>query len=75
MKNKFPRYILWMLIMAWIFCFSAVPVWAEPQGTGGTELQVIRVEEKYIPVVNHGSSNCFDFDCRGREIPENIGLS
>lgn len=30
----------------------------------------IRVEEKYIPVVNHGSSNCFDFDSRGREIPE-----
>lgn len=30
----------------------------------------IRVGEKYIPVVNHGSSNCFDFDCRGREIPE-----
>lgn len=24
----------------------------------------IRVEEKYIPVINHGSSNCFD--CRGR---------
>ena len=22
----------------------------------------IRMEEKYIPVVNHGSSNCFDFD-------------
>lgn len=30
----------------------------------------IRMEEKYIPVVNHGSSNCFDFDSRGREIPE-----
>ena len=30
----------------------------------------IRVGEKYIPVVNHGSSNCFDFDWRGREIPE-----
>lgn len=30
----------------------------------------IRVEEKYIPVVNHGSSNCFEFDSRGREIPE-----
>ena len=27
----------------------------------------IRVEEKYIPVVNHGSSNCFEFDSRGRE--------
>lgn len=30
----------------------------------------IRVGEKYIPVVNHGSSNCFDLDRRGREIPE-----
>lgn len=30
----------------------------------------IRVGEKYVPVVNHGSSNCFDFDWRGREIPE-----
>lgn len=30
----------------------------------------IRVEEKYIPVVNHGSSNCFVFDSRRREIPE-----
>lgn len=30
----------------------------------------IRVEEKYIPVVNHGSSNCFEFDSRGRENPE-----
>ncbi len=25
----------------------------------------ILVGEKYIPVVNHGSSNCFDFDSRG----------
>ena len=30
----------------------------------------IQIGEKYIPVVNHGSSNCFDFDRRGREIPE-----
>lgn len=30
----------------------------------------IRVDDKYIPVVNHGSSNCFVFDIRGREIPE-----
>ena len=27
-------------------------------------------EERYIPIVNHGSSNCFDFDWRGRQIPE-----
>lgn len=30
----------------------------------------IRVGEQFIPVVNHGSSNCFDIDIRGREIPE-----
>ncbi|QQQ95131.1 hypothetical protein [Blautia pseudococcoides] len=24
----------------------------------------IRVGEKYIPIVNHGSSNCFDIDRR-----------
>lgn len=30
----------------------------------------IRIDDRYIPVVNHGSSNCFDFDYRGREIPE-----
>ena len=30
----------------------------------------ILADERYIPIVNHGSSNCFDFDSRGREIPE-----
>ena len=30
----------------------------------------IRVGERYMPVVNHGASNCFDIDHRGREIPE-----
>lgn len=30
----------------------------------------IRVGDRFIPVVNHGSSNCYDFDSRGREIPE-----
>lgn len=30
----------------------------------------IRVDDRYIPVVNHDSTNCFDFDARGREIPE-----
>lgn len=28
------------------------------------------VGDRFIPVVNHGSSNCYDFDSRGREIPE-----
>ena len=30
----------------------------------------IRVGEQFIPVVNHGSSNCFEVNIRGREIPE-----
>jgi len=30
----------------------------------------IRVGEQYIPVVNHGASNCFGFGRRGRQIPE-----
>ena len=30
----------------------------------------IRVDDRYIPVVNHGSSNCFEIGRRGREIPE-----
>lgn len=28
----------------------------------------IRVGDRFIPVVNHGSSNCFDFDAHGREV-------
>lgn len=30
----------------------------------------IRVGDRFIPVVNHGSSNCFDFDVHGREVLE-----
>lgn len=30
----------------------------------------IRIGDQFIPVVNHGSSNCFDINIRGREIPE-----
>lgn len=30
----------------------------------------ILVGEKYIPIANHGSSNCFEIGYRGREIPE-----
>lgn len=30
----------------------------------------IRVGDMFIPVVNHGSSNCSEFSIRGREIPE-----
>lgn len=48
MKNKFPKHILWMLIMACILCFSAIPVFAQPQGTDGTELQVAQPEQMEI---------------------------
>ena len=30
----------------------------------------IRVDDHYIPIVKHGSSNCFEFEF-GREVPEN----
>ena len=30
----------------------------------------IRVGTRYVPVVNHGSTNCYQFDRLGREIPE-----
>ena len=30
----------------------------------------IRVGDRFVPIVNHGSSNGYDFDSRGREIPE-----
>lgn len=30
----------------------------------------IRVDDRYIPIVKHGSSNCFEFEF-GREVPEN----
>lgn len=30
----------------------------------------IRVEDQFIPLANHGSSNCFCFDWRGREVAE-----
>lgn len=31
----------------------------------------IRVDGRYIPIVKHGSSNCFEFEPFGREVPEN----
>ena len=30
----------------------------------------IRVDDRYIPIVKHSSSNCFEFEF-GREVPEN----
>ena len=34
------------------------------------ERAYIRVNDDFIPMVCHGSSNCFEFSFRGREIPE-----
>ena len=31
----------------------------------------IKVNNKYIPMVNSGANNCYDIDAFGREIPEN----
>lgn len=36
------------LVMICILCFSVVPVWAEPQGTDGTEFQVAQPEQLEI---------------------------
>lgn len=30
----------------------------------------IKVEDKYIPLTNHGSSNCFDINYQGREVAD-----
>ena len=48
MKEKHKRGILMALVMMYILCFSVVPVWAEPQGTDGTELQVAQPEQLEI---------------------------
>lgn len=34
----------------------------------------IRVGDRFIPVVNHGSSNCFDFDAAVGRSRKNTGL-
>ena len=48
MRVKHKRGILMALVMMCILCFSVVPVWAEPQGTDGTELQVAQPEQLEI---------------------------
>ena len=30
----------------------------------------IKVDDKYIPLTNHGSSNCFDINFQGREVAD-----
>ena len=34
----------------------------------------IRVDDRYIPVVNHGSSNCFDLTAVDGRFRKSIGL-
>ena len=48
MRVKHKRGILMALVMMCILCFSVVPIWAESQGTDGTELQVAQPEQLEI---------------------------
>lgn len=48
MRAKHKRGILMALVMMCILGFSVVPIWAEPQGTDGTELQVAQPEQLEI---------------------------
>ena len=48
MKQKFIKSILSILAIACILCMPVTPVYAEPQGTDGTELQVAQPEQLEI---------------------------
>lgn len=48
MKQKIIKSILSLLAIACIFCIPVTPVYAEPQGTDGTELQVAQPEQLEI---------------------------
>lgn len=48
MRAKHKMGFLLALVMMCILCSSVVPVWAEPQGTDGTELQVAQPEQLEI---------------------------
>lgn len=48
MRAKHKRGIFMAFIVMCILCFSVIPVWAEPQGTDGTELQVAQPEQLEI---------------------------
>ena len=48
MRAKHKTGFLLALVMMCILCFSVVPVWAEPQGADGTELQVAQPEQLEI---------------------------
>lgn len=48
MKQKIIKSILSLLAITCIFCIPVTPVYAEPQGTDGTELQVAQPEQLEI---------------------------
>ncbi len=48
MRIKYRKGFFLILAVMCIFCFSVVPVFAEPQGTNGTELQVAQPEQLEI---------------------------
>lgn len=48
MRVKFRKGFLLVFVMICILCFCAVPVWAEPQGTDGAELQIAQPEQLEI---------------------------
>lgn len=48
MKLKSVKNNLFVLFMTCLFCFSVMPVYAEPQGTDGTEVQVMEAEKLEI---------------------------
>lgn len=58
MRAKHKTGLLLALVMMCILCFSVVPVWAEPQGTDGTELQVAQPEQLEI-----GGSKSYVLTC------------
>ena len=48
MKVKLLKGILTVLSLICILCIPATPIYAEPQGTDGTEMQVIEPEKLEI---------------------------
>ena len=48
MKIKYRKGLFLLLTIMCIFCSSVVPVFAQPQGTDGTELQVAQPEQLEI---------------------------
>lgn len=48
MRVKYRKGLLSVLAMMCVFCFSVAPVFAQPQGTDGTEMQVAQPEKLEI---------------------------